>query len=77
MNPTDHVNRAQTILEQYTKRAGLDFEDGVWGLLVDIAHWCDQNDTDFETELRVAASHYADETEGRGAQLDDISTPPL
>jgi hypothetical protein len=73
----DRAVRAQTILEQYTKLAGLDPEDAVTGLLADLAHWCDHNDTDFESELRKAASHYADETDGRGAQLDDISTPPL
>jgi len=68
---------AQACLDLFMKQTGCDPENALADLLADLAHWCDYNDTDFESELRKAASHYADETDGRGAQLDDISTPPL
>jgi hypothetical protein len=68
---------ARDCLDLFMKQTGCDPESALADLLANLAHWCDRNDTDFESELRKAASHYADETDGRGAQLDDISTPPL
>lgn len=68
---------AQQTLAYFAKLTGSDMEDALSDLLCNIAHWCDENDYEFETELRRAARHYADETDGRGVQLDDISTPPL
>jgi hypothetical protein len=38
-------------------------------LLCDIAHWCDRNDVDLQSALRLATSHYLEETRGQGAQL--------
>jgi hypothetical protein len=38
-------------------------------LLCDIAHWCDRNDVDLQSALRLAASHYLEETAGQGTQL--------
>lgn len=73
----ERADRAQTILNQFMKLGGSEPEYALSDLLTDLAHWCDRNDTEFERELRRAASHYGDETYGRGAQLDDISTPPL
>ena len=68
---------AQQTLSFFRKLTRTDPEDMLCDLLTNLAHWCDENDYDFETELRRAADHYADETDGRGAQLDDISTPPV
>lgn len=69
---------AQACLDLLRKRSGCcDPENALADLLANLAHWCDRNDTEFEDELRRAAMHYGEETDGRGAQLDDISTPPL
>lgn len=38
-------------------------------LLCDMAHWCDRNDVDLQSALRLAASHYREETGGEGTQL--------
>lgn len=38
-------------------------------LLCDIAHWCDRNGVDLPSALRLAASHYREETGGQGGQL--------
>lgn len=38
-------------------------------LLCDIAHWCDRNDVDLQSALRLAKSHYIEETSGQGTQL--------
>ena len=49
-----------------------DKEDGflvVADLLCDIAHWCDRNGVDLPSALRLAASHYMEETGGQGGQL--------
>jgi len=73
----ERAELAQGLLNQFMKKTGADPEDVLADLLCNLAHWCDRNDTEFERELRRAASHYGDETVGRGAQLDDISTPPL
>ncbi len=80
-NDPDDMNEeradwAQECLTFFMKKTGTDPEDALSDLLCNLAHWCDRNDTEFERELRRAASHYGDETDGRGAQLDDISTPP-
>lgn len=68
---------AQACLDLFMKQTGCDPENALADLLANLAHWCDRNDTEFEVELRRAAMHYGEETDGRGAQLDDISTPPL
>ena len=68
---------AQACLDLFMKQTGCDPENALADLLANLAHWCDRNDTEFEDELRRAAMHYGEETVGRGAQLDDISTPPL
>ena len=38
-------------------------------LLCDIAHWCDRNGVDLQSALRLATSHYIEETGGQGTQL--------
>jgi len=38
-------------------------------LLCDVAHWCDRNGVDLPSALRLATSHYREETGGRGGQL--------
>lgn len=68
---------AQACLDLFMKQTGCDPENALADLLTNLAHWCDRNDTEFEDELRRAAMNYGEETDGRGAQLDDISTPPL
>ena len=68
---------AQAYLDLFMKQTGCEPENALADLLANLAHWCDRNDTEFETERRRAAMHYGEETDGRGAQLDDISTPPL
>ena len=68
---------AQACLDLFMKQTGCDPENALADLLANLAHWCDRNDTEFEDELRRAAMNYGEETDGRGAQLDDISTPPL
>ena len=68
---------AKDCLDLFMKQTGCDPENALADLLANLAHWCDRNDTEFEVELRRAAMHYGEETDGRGAQLDDISTPPL
>lgn len=53
-----------------------DKEDGflvVADLLCDIAHWCDRNGVDLQSALRLANSHYLEETGGRGTQLTSRS----
>jgi hypothetical protein len=50
-------------------RTGADPEDAITDLLCDLAHYCDRNDLDFEAELRRAAMHYVEETDGEGTQL--------
>jgi hypothetical protein len=42
-------------------------------LLCDIAHWCDRNGVDLQSALRLATSHYIEETSGQGAQLKQRS----
>lgn len=38
-------------------------------LLCDIAHWCDRNGVNLPSALRLATSHYREETGGQGGQL--------
>jgi hypothetical protein len=38
-------------------------------LLCDMAHWCDRNGVDLQSALRLATSHYIEETGGQGARL--------
>jgi hypothetical protein len=38
-------------------------------LFCDIAHWCDRNGVDLQSALRLATSHYIEETGGQGTQM--------
>jgi len=42
-------------------------------LLCDIAHWCDRTGVDLQSALRLATSHYMEETGGQGTQLESRS----
>ena len=43
---------------------GTDLEDAVSDLLVDIRHWCDRHNIDFDVEQGRAVAHYEAETLG-------------
>lgn len=75
----ERASWAEVGLIAFGQRTGMvrshigDKEDGflvVADLLCDIAHWCDRNDVNLPSALRLATSHYLEETGGQGAQLE-------
>jgi hypothetical protein len=77
----ERASWAEAGLVAFGQRTGMvrwhvgDKEDAflvVADLLGDIAHWCDRNDVDLQSALRLAASHYLEETAGQGTQLEYI-----
>ena len=74
----ERASWAEVGLVAFGQRTGMvrshvgDKEDAflvVADLLCDIAHWCDRNGVDLHTALRLATSHYMEETGGQGMQL--------
>ena len=59
----DRSKWAHKALQAFMKETGVEFEvDALSDLLADLMHWCDRNQTDFNTELERARYHYAAET---------------
>jgi hypothetical protein len=49
-------------LDDFIVATGTDEEDAVGDLLVDLMHWCDRNNYDFDLAFDRALSHYEAET---------------
>ena len=59
----DRARWAHKALQAFMKETGVEFEvDALSDLLADLMHWCDRNQTDFDTELARGRYHYAAET---------------
>jgi hypothetical protein len=55
---------AAKALAAFQKETGADLPELVGDLLVDLMHWCDRNNYDFDAVLFRARDHYAAEVEG-------------
>lgn len=51
--------------------AGEDNETTASDLVADIRHWCDRNGVEWESVLRRAEGHYADETAAPGTMYHE------
>lgn len=54
-------------LNAFIAASGADEEDVVGDLLIDLMHWCDRNNHDFDLALDRARSHYDAETSSKDA----------
>ena len=55
---------AASALATFQEATGTDLCDVVGDLLVDLMHWCDRNNQDFEAAMYRARDHYAAEING-------------
>src|SRR6185312_12578568 len=78
----ERASWAEVALVTFGQRTGMvrvhlgDKEDAflvVADLLCDMAHWCDRTGVDLQSALRLATSHYMEETGGQGTQLESRS----
>ena len=53
---------AQGALRHFQRKTRTDYGDVLKDLLCDLMHWCDRNDSDFESALSTARMHYEAET---------------
>ncbi len=57
-----HARHAAAALAAFQRQTGVDLENLVSDLLVDLMHWCDRKGPKFHEELRRALNYYATET---------------
>lgn len=70
----DRSKWAMAAVETFMRETGLGKADGletaVMDLVADLAHLCDRHELDFHALCDRAASHYNEETNSVGTQLD-------
>lgn len=68
---------ADAAIQQFMLVTGVEKEDALCDLFIDLAHWADRNGQDFPNELRRAQDHYRSETMNvnvvTGRQFDGVS----
>lgn len=55
------ASHAAAALAVFLRVTGVDLEDAVCDLLVDLMHWCDGHGQNFDAELQRGRGHYEDE----------------
>lgn len=52
------ANRGGLALDEHADTSGVDADNSLRELLADLMHWCDREDRDFYSDLRIARTVY-------------------